>query len=71
MLNQGLLDEVEALPGVKLHFRHKVQNIDFDGKRMTVRDLETGQDREVHFDFCIGADGSYSVVRRQLMRVVR
>ncbi|KAI5899766.1 FAD/NAD(P)-binding domain-containing protein [Schizophyllum commune H4-8] len=71
VLNQGLLDEVEALPGVKLHFRHKVQNIDFDGKRMTVRDLETGQDREVQFDFCIGADGSYSVVRRQMMRVVR
>jgi kynurenine 3-monooxygenase len=24
-----------------------------------------------HFDFCVGADGSYSNVRRQLMRVVR
>lgn len=23
------------------------------------------------FDFCIGADGSYSVIRRQMMRVVR
>lgn len=71
VLNQGLLDEVEAFPGVKLFFRHKVQNIDFDGKKMTARDLETGRDVEAHFDLCIGADGSYSVVRRQMMRVMR
>jgi len=28
-------------------------------------------DTRVNFDLCIGADGSYSVMRRQLMRVVR
>lgn len=25
----------------------------------------------VEFDFCIGADGSYSIIRRQMMRVVK
>jgi kynurenine 3-monooxygenase len=38
---------------------------------MLVRDLNENKDIGVDFDFCVGADGSYSVVRRQLMRVVR
>ena len=28
-------------------------------------------DQHIKFDFCVGADGSFSIVRRQLMRVVR
>ena len=32
---------------------------------------ENKKDVEVSFDFCIGADGSYSNVRRQMMRVMR
>jgi kynurenine 3-monooxygenase len=38
---------------------------------MVVHDAKEGKDINVTFDFCIGADGSYSVVRRQMMRVVR
>lgn len=32
---------------------------------------DKGKDVTVSFDFCIGADGSYSNVRRQMMRVMR
>ncbi len=38
---------------------------------MTLKDLSTGQDVSADFDFCIGADGAFSTVRRQMMRVVR
>lgn len=45
--------------------------MDFDRKVMNLRDVEGGKDVNVSFDFCVGADGSYSIIRRQLMRVVR
>jgi kynurenine 3-monooxygenase len=38
---------------------------------MVVRDVSGSKDMIIGFDFCIGADGSYSIIRRQLMRVVR
>ncbi|TFK54973.1 FAD/NAD(P)-binding domain-containing protein [Heliocybe sulcata] len=71
LLNQGLLDEASSVPNVRIFFKHKVNAIDFEEGHMTIKDLDSDLDRQVPFDFCIGADGSYSVVRRQLMRVVR
>ena len=43
----------------------------FDARVISVHDGQENKDLTVSFDFCVGADGSYSVVRRQLMRVVR
>lgn len=71
LLNESLLSEAINTPNVRVFFRHKVQSIDFDKKSMTVRNDENGTDVSTTFDLCVGADGSYSVVRRQLMRVVR
>ncbi|KAI9510863.1 FAD/NAD-P-binding domain-containing protein [Russula earlei] len=71
LLNQGLLDEALALRSVRAFFHHKVVSIDFDGRVISVLDANAGEQVEKRFDLCIGADGSYSVVRRQLMRVVR
>jgi kynurenine 3-monooxygenase len=71
LLNEGLLEEASATANINIKFKHKVQAIDFDRKIMTVRDLDAATDIFIDFDFCVGADGSYSVVRRQLMRVVR
>ena len=71
LLNEDLLGEAVNFPGVEIFFNHKVVALDFDARTMTVKDNESGRDVHVDFDFCIGADGSYSVVRRQLMRVVR
>ena len=59
-----------AIPNIKVFFKHKVLSIDFDAKTLVVKD-ETAKEFQVQFDFCIGADGSYSIVRRQLMRAVR
>lgn len=71
LLNIGLLDEVSASNKIRILFNHKVVAADFDRKIITVKDTASGLDSEVGFDFCIGADGSYSVTRRQLMRVAR
>ncbi|KAF7984033.1 hypothetical protein HWV62_17549 [Athelia sp. TMB] len=71
LLNEGLLDEASAVPNIRVFFKHKIQAVDFDRKSMVVRDTDENKDVLIHFDFCVGADGSYSVVRRQMMRVVR
>ena len=71
LLNEGLLNEALALRSVRALFHHKVVSVDFDGRVISLLDANTGERVEKNFDLCIGADGSYSIVRRQLMRVVR
>ncbi|KAJ7470674.1 FAD/NAD-binding domain-containing protein [Mycena latifolia] len=71
LLNESLLDTASSSPNIRLFFEHKVQFVDFDKKIMTVIDVPSGAPRSVEFDFCVGADGSYSVIRRQMMKVVR
>lgn len=71
LLNEGLLSEASMVPNIRLFFRHKVLAIDFDDRTMIIRNLDSEKDIRTAFHFCIGADGSYSIVRRQLMRVVR
>ena len=65
------MDEASQIPNIKIFFKYKVQSVDFDQKIMVIRDMVSSQDVQIKFDFCIGADGSYSVIRRQLMRIVR
>ncbi|KAG8686946.1 kynurenine 3-monooxygenase, mitochondrial precursor [Ceratobasidium sp. 394] len=69
LLNIGLLDELAQYSNLRIHFRTKLTTVDFNAR---VANFTTnGESLDVHFDLCIGADGSYSNVRRQLMRVVR
>ncbi|KIJ16812.1 kynurenine 3-monooxygenase [Paxillus involutus ATCC 200175] len=71
LLNEGLLEEASAVPNIRLFFKHKVLSVDFDDRTMIIRDINSETDVRVTFHLCIGADGSYSIIRRQLMRVVR
>lgn len=71
LLNEELLEEASASPNIRLFFKHKVISADFDRKIIYLRNMDSNQDFPVDFDFCIGADGSYSIMRRQMMRVVR
>ncbi|CAL1704375.1 unnamed protein product [Somion occarium] len=71
LLNEDLLEEALSVPSIKVFFNHKVLTLDFDARVMSVKDVDAGKDLSIAFDFCVGADGSYSIVRRQLMRVVR
>jgi len=54
-----------------VYFEHKVRSVDFENKAMTIYDAIQSQELHVRFDLCVGADGSYSTIRRQMMRVVR
>ncbi|KAG6903206.1 hypothetical protein C0995_002749 [Termitomyces sp. Mi166 len=71
LLNEVLLQAATAIGNISIFFNHKVMAADFNEKRITIRNSESGEDFSVDFDFCVGADGSYSVIRRQMMRVVR
>lgn len=71
ILNEMLLSRALGTPGIRVHFEHKVAAIDFERRVMTLGDLQGKRDVQAAFDLCIGADGSYSVVRRQMQRVVR
>jgi kynurenine 3-monooxygenase len=66
-----LLEEVASHDNIQIFFDHKVISADFDNKTLVVRDISRNTEKNVQFDFCVGADGSYSVIRRQLMRVMK
>jgi kynurenine 3-monooxygenase len=72
LLNERLLDEVSTRDSISLHFQHKLTTADFDRRVLTFDSIVSGSAEgvQVTFDLCIGADGSYSNVRRQMMRVV-
>lgn len=85
-LNKRLLDELDSMPNVKLHFNHKLTGADFrtnkawiERKRTSsdppsvAKDDSAGRDLEfeVPFDLMIGADGAHSAVRYHLMKFTR
>ncbi|EJD05820.1 FAD/NAD-binding domain-containing protein [Fomitiporia mediterranea MF3/22] len=71
LLNEGLLEEVLARQTIRVFFQHKLTTADFDSRVLTFHESAGNKEVTVPFDFCVGADGSYSNVRRQLMRCVR
>lgn len=58
-------------PAIQVSFQHKLNFADFDRRTLNFQDVANEIDVKTDFSFCVGADGTYSVVRRQLMRVVR
>ncbi len=77
-LNKRLLDELGAMPNVKLLFNHKLTGADFKRKVAWFEqrgETSSSQARpreiEVQFDFLIGADGAHSSARYHLMKFTR
>ncbi|KAI3632812.1 hypothetical protein MIR68_008887 [Amoeboaphelidium protococcarum] len=66
-LNCILLDAFEQLQPGKVYFKHELQTVDYDTKKLTFKDAE-GQIVEIGADLIIGADGAYSSVRREMMK---
>ena len=65
------MEEALLVPNIRIFFEHKPERADFHNRIMNVHDADAGTTKQVEFDLCIGADGSYSFVRRQIMRVTR
>ncbi|KAH8669639.1 kynurenine 3-monooxygenase-like protein [Tricladium varicosporioides] len=76
-LNKALLDELDAMPNVKLVFNHKLTGADFKKRKawfeVAGNPTSTGRNREIEvdFDFMIGADGAHSAARYHLMKYAR
>lgn len=74
ILNEELLDQAAANALIQIYFQHKLTLADFDRKVATFAVTDPhrrGSQIDASFDLCIGADGSYSNVRRQMMRFVK
>lgn len=77
-MNSQLLQELEALPNVKLFFNHKLLSIDFKSNEAkleftsaSIADNNQGNKSKevvVKYDLLIGADGAHSAVRQQMMK---
>ncbi|HZI20306.1 MAG TPA: NAD(P)/FAD-dependent oxidoreductase [Pyrinomonadaceae bacterium] len=70
-VNVLLLDLLDRQPGVKLFFGHSCVGLDRQDGAITFREVETGEERRVKADVIIGADGTFSAVRRHMQRGVR
>lgn len=68
-LNRLLLDELDKLKNVKVHFECKVNRITAEG----VISYSTPDKKQHSIDsrFVVGADGAYSAVRQSLQRLAR
>jgi kynurenine 3-monooxygenase len=67
-LNIVLLTAAEKLPDVRFSFGRKCQAVDPASGEVTVLDSESGETRHHTCDVVIGADGAFSVVRRQFLK---
>ncbi|KAJ3412145.1 hypothetical protein HDV05_001183 [Chytridiales sp. JEL 0842] len=70
LINEKLLDAVEKYPNVKVVFECNLSSMDVPNKTMMFK-RPNGQTLEAKADFIVGADGAFSHVRRELMRVTR
>ncbi|KAH9462263.1 hypothetical protein MJO28_002950 [Puccinia striiformis f. sp. tritici] len=71
LLNQSILTEAEQRPNVTVHFNKKLIKSKFDDSILIFQDTNTQETLEIKSDLTIGADGSYSQVRQQIMRSTR
>ncbi|TVY43826.1 Kynurenine 3-monooxygenase [Lachnellula occidentalis] len=75
-LNKTLLDELDAMPNVKLLFNHKLTGADFKKNKAWFEvsgsnKIDRNREIEIDFDFMIGADGAHSAARYHLMKYQR
>lgn len=70
-LNQALLNCLESLPNVTLQFDVECTDIDFNTRRLHVRNDGSTRASVIGFDSLIGADGAGSVVRHALVNTLR
>ncbi|CAJ0852362.1 7308_t:CDS:2 [Entrophospora sp. SA101] len=65
-----LLDTAQTFDNVKIYFEHQLKSCDFDNGSLQFK-IRQEMNFKYNADLIIGADGAHSIVRSQLMRVVR
>lgn len=70
-LNMALLEAAESLDGVRVAFGKKCTDVDLERGAVALADAAGGEAEMITADRVVGADGAYSAVRRQLLRLDR
>jgi len=65
-LNQALLDVAARQPGVSIHFEHRLEGADFDGRVAHIRDLNRDRVIGVPMEPLLATDGAASSMRRRM-----
>src|ERR1700723_4521672 len=65
-LNQTLLDIAARLPGVAVHFEHRLETVEFDRGTAFIRDLRHDRLISVPMQPLLATDGAGSMLRRHL-----
>jgi kynurenine 3-monooxygenase len=69
-LNIALMNAAEA-HGVRIHFQQRCTGVDLHTGAVHLRDEDTGEEKTVETDVVIGADGSASAVRTEMLKMSR
>lgn len=65
-LNMLLLDALEKMPEVTIHFNMACEKVDLENATATFTHTETGKQQTLQGDLLIGTDGAGSVVRKSM-----
>ncbi len=65
-LNQNLIDIAADLPGIRVHFEHRLETVDFASQRASIRDVRGARLLQVPMRPLIAADGAGSAMRRRM-----
>ncbi|CAH1402338.1 unnamed protein product [Nezara viridula] len=69
-LNELLITEAEKYQNVHLHFNHKITSVNFEEKKIFFKSADNNNSelKEDKGDLIVGADGAFSIVRREMMK---
>ncbi len=65
-LNQNLMDIAAGLPGIRVHFEHRLETADFARQTASIRDVLGARLLQVPMRPLIAADGAGSAMRRRM-----
>ncbi len=65
-LNQNLIDIAAGLPGISVHFEHRLESVDFARQTASIRDVRGARLLQVPMQPLIAADGAGSAMRRRM-----
>jgi kynurenine 3-monooxygenase len=67
-LNQALIELAARLPGVTLHFEHRLEGVDFAESTVTLHDKRRGQLLHLPMQPLLATDGAGSLTRRHMQQ---
>ncbi|MEM6264955.1 MAG: NAD(P)/FAD-dependent oxidoreductase [Bacteroidota bacterium] len=70
LLNQLLMDHAEASARVRIHFQHRIEEVDFNTGDLKVKNLQTGGIEDKN-GIILACDGAFSAVRYAMQKTPR